>query len=78
MSKSKRDAFELKTKVDIIKEVDDKVPYANILCKFNLKNKSNVSRIYKDKEKIFASGTFSTVSFPRLRKNIKRYFFLDF
>jgi hypothetical protein len=47
--KDKRRSFSLREKYLIIKDVEDKVPYENIMAKYNLKDKANISRIIKDK-----------------------------
>ena len=48
----KRKRYDLKTKLKIINCVELNVSYDKIMCDFDLKNKSNICRIFKDREKI--------------------------
>ena len=59
MSKRKRESIDLKTKYDILQDIERGIDYRLIVNKYGLKNKSNISRIKEQKEaieKTFESG----------------------
>ncbi len=69
MSQNKRKSIELKTKYDILNDVENKVDFQTIVQKYELKGKSNISSIIANKDKIisaFESGQHKT------NKNVKR------
>ncbi len=49
MSKRIRKSIDLKTKYDILIDVENKIDYKVIVDKYNLKNKSNISQIVSEK-----------------------------
>ncbi len=70
-SKRIRKSIDLKTKYDILIDVENKIDYKVIVDKYNLKNKSNISQIVSEKEKIksaFESGLHKTDR-KKLRKS---------
>ena len=51
MTKDKKEGISLQMKVKVIKDVEQNVDYAVILQKYKLKNKSNISQIWKLRDK---------------------------
>jgi len=84
MSKRKRESIDLKTKYDILKDIECGVDYNLIQQKFNLKNKSNISAILSNKEKIinaFESGqsknqskSLKTSQYPDIDEAVLKWF----
>jgi hypothetical protein len=68
--KRKRTSINIETKVNIIKDVEKKVPYKDILIKYELKNASNISEIYKIKDKILSD--YQSEGFDGKRKTLKK------
>jgi hypothetical protein len=59
MSKRKREGIDLKTKYEILQDIERGIDYSLIVSKYSLKSKTNVSRIKEQKEvieKAFESG----------------------
>jgi len=65
---SKRATIDLATKISIIRDVDNKVPYEVIKSKYNLKGSSNISNIISKRKKYIEAGRYSTPE----RKTLKR------
>jgi hypothetical protein len=55
MSQNKRKSIELKTKYDILNDVENKVDYQTIVQKYELKGKSNISSVIANKDKIISA-----------------------
>lgn len=69
MSKQKRKCIDLKTKYDIISDIEKRLDYNLIVNKYELSGKSVVSNLRSQKEKIksaFESGDFNS-KYKRLR-----------
>jgi hypothetical protein len=54
MNQNKRKNLSLQDKYNIIKMIDNEVKSSEIMRKYNLKNRSNLSNIKKEREKIVA------------------------
>ncbi len=52
MSTKKRQSYSLETKLEILKDVDNREEYDKIVQKYGLKNKSTISDIVRQKEKL--------------------------
>ena len=75
MSKRIRKSIDLQTKYDILIDVENKIVYKVIVDKYNLKNKSNISQIVSEKEKIkfaFESGLHKTDRKKLRNRNMKK------
>jgi len=71
----KKDAITILTKKQICDEVDRGTKYKDICDQFNLKNVSNVSRIYKEKDRWI--DEFNKDSSP-FRKTTKTTYLINF
>ena len=78
----KKDAITILTKKQICDEVDRGTKYKDICAKFNLKNLSNVTRIYKEKDRWIDEfnkdsspfrKTTKTTKFPNIENGLKNF-----
>ena len=71
----KRQSIDLKTKYNILQEIESGTDYTSIMIKYNLKSRSVISRIKTDKEVI--SNAFELNQNKCNRKRLKQLIFED-